>query len=526
MAHTVIRLKRATWKLRAEALRRYRQRHLGSLDRAEQEIEQLFENSRQVAPAIPVNNVAENSQHHEETALQVPGVQGANVKSSIAEGVWVAAKSHVDFGIEATKQPTKETDGKSAASKKSAKPNFLTKSRTNAWENDNVDNNEMASLRVRGSSVIRQGRKGTGKEMRIPNYDSRSAKAIINTGYKSKLGTREDKGQRKNMVEVESAYDENESVFDDQVNFEDASIDDGFKHPSAHICASHRNASFAISKKKFAEDFDRQQDPSHEFIDEIYQLPVQQSVTAGSTANDESGFIKRQQEHASATRFNFEEENMRNMQGGVRHTTPVDQFASPRNNPVEIKDKMSLSSSERRHAEDARVSSSSAGSHRAEAEGKLQPSAVKSGYVTNRAQENKHNNEVTRRSLATDVENKKYNIDEKREVRLSMEQDNVSRTSSHQSGGKNSRLSNDSKFGDGLHSRHHRHGSRSIDLTSSSRHFASSLTSSVDLPTANDQDMNSSLESGENVCVSEHMICRLPTFLPMMKMSGATDFQL
>jgi len=249
VAYTVIRLKRATWKLRAEALRRYRERHQGSLDRAEQEIEQLFQKSRPVAAESHVNSVVENNQHHEEAANQILDTRDANISSNVAEGVWIAAKSHVDFSIGVTMQPT--SVNKSAVSRKSAKSTVLTKSKTNPWEND--DDVESSSLRVRGSAVIRQDRRGTGKTQR---YGSHSGKAIY-TSAKSKTGPMDGRAKWGSRMEVESTYDENDSVFDDQLNFEESFIDEDAIFPHVHKASHHDIHQYSITGKNETYDIDQ-----------------------------------------------------------------------------------------------------------------------------------------------------------------------------------------------------------------------------------------------------------------------------
>jgi len=195
-----VKLKRATWKLRAEALRRYRQKHKGSLDRAEEEM----------------NNVLKSK-------------VGRTSKTSVDKSV----SAERDFN---NTDSCKPQSTKPAAEKSEAEPLDVGEIKDNpadytaeVAEVEKDDTSYMHRLNVTGT---RQHHTGTRVRMsgnkELANDEKTSDECVSMTEHNepntvavmavSSNADGED-------FELESVYNEDASVFDDDLVFEDGCLD-------------------------------------------------------------------------------------------------------------------------------------------------------------------------------------------------------------------------------------------------------------------------------------------------------------
>lgn len=198
------------------------------MDRAEQEIESLFAKSKPAPSAAGVEDIRGKSvtellELANRTEISNEGHNlDSTTQSHFANGFWSARKSHIDISKGAEGQSANDSKSENTAAKK------------NVSATARVVDKETSFLSIQGSAVRRvprQGtnraipRQGTGGEMRYQKYDSSMAKTLY-----SSESARRNKTSPMNMPRnrvgnddnEESIYGDGDSVFDDELNFEDS----------------------------------------------------------------------------------------------------------------------------------------------------------------------------------------------------------------------------------------------------------------------------------------------------------------
>ena len=191
-----MKLKRATWKLHAEALRRYRNRHRGSLDRAEKEMDDILKpkigrvSKTPIEKCVSADGVFDNTdaQALHNTMLEAEKCETKQLDVSEIKGN-SPPRTVKALGI--------EKDDRSS-------DHYLSVSRTREHDTD-------APIKISGNKELE-----TSPElMTVTQRGGPSTDAVTAAGFHADAET----------SELESVYEEDESVFDDQLLFGDGFLD-------------------------------------------------------------------------------------------------------------------------------------------------------------------------------------------------------------------------------------------------------------------------------------------------------------
>lgn len=207
--------------LQAEALRRYRERHKGSLDRAEHEIDELWGKPRLNSTNVksPTNKVARHAPISRKPAPHEPKAQKSSLSQNSSD-LWSAEESHASPSRNTMSQLPKNYSAGSAIFSKDSNTDLPSKSETTLIKNDET------SLHVVGSAVTPLIRSSTGKGVSMHDLTSPVSKT---SASERRSVIANERGKVKQLAvmspvdgTIQSEFDENDSVFDDKINFEDS----------------------------------------------------------------------------------------------------------------------------------------------------------------------------------------------------------------------------------------------------------------------------------------------------------------
>lgn len=210
-----MKLKRATWKLRTEALRRYRQKHKGSLDRAEEEVDKMLKSKIAWASKTPMDTYVSADKRVDNT--DVPKLQSTGKHDTKQLNIDKIKEIPLSSTVEV---PDRKGDDKSYRHQWS-----VTGSRECVTGTPTT---------MSGNKELINSQKPTHE-----NDKCNAVTAVAVVGY--------DAGGEN--FDKESVYDENASVFDDELIFGDVCLTYDTSSMSVEIFTDR-----AISEKSFTED--------------------------------------------------------------------------------------------------------------------------------------------------------------------------------------------------------------------------------------------------------------------------------
>jgi len=188
-----LKLKRATWKLRAEALRRYRNRHRGSLDRAEEEMDNILKPKISRVSKTPTARSASGD-----------SVFDNNDAQALDSGAEKCEAERLDFGKIKGKSPLFTAEVSEIAKDDRSHKHHSTVTGSKKQDAD-------APVKVSGNKEP--------KTSPVTQQNGPIPDAAIAAISRAEAG--------RETSELESVYEEDESVFDDALDYETSSVSVG-----------------------------------------------------------------------------------------------------------------------------------------------------------------------------------------------------------------------------------------------------------------------------------------------------------